>query len=1685
MSISSVPFNTTNVRALDSIGKLYKIDLPGSASSADGEALVYSATTIANNKLAPASAIYLTTTDAADSYFSFNRAENQSLNLVASGDGLNLYVYTPENKQEPGSTGHLDKYSFDSTGVLIGESSLTNSIEIAREEQSLSIPRDLDANSVVGGKLSATGSLDKIGSLYKVNVAGEDLFVVGTAPTTKSKVINVADNVLKSNESDGDNNPKAWQPEGIFNSYNAFKNTLDNSWDIFAFNATQKSVTQFSFDADKVLKSEFKDGRVLSVAEVANEEISRKRNLNGDAVLGMNILPTAIDPSGGLFKASIQGEDYYLVGNNLKSGNKATAPVFLRGALINESGETSWQEPSGSIIRSIYQNPDGQSVQVYATKSIGLDTQVLRFNFSFNEDSKNYLLETAPEGMVLNAFELAKDEKIAGRDLDKSGEFGISVKQGLDKVGGLSLVSSMGQDFLVSGNNLVSNSKKITDLTNALTIDGGAWIPEGFTANEVRRGDLVGKISIVLESDLRANVYVNDGSSISKYYFERDQSSSPWTTTEGSKNLVSIEELASLEKTTRRDLNGDGFYGAKIVEQKNVAGGLYAASLSSLGSALSNISDASKIFIRSDYKLALGGTVAKNAVDFSNALISNDGYWAPPEGYKITGAFRDGETYSVIIKNETTPSDIKKYTFEISAQTKLIENDDPSFTYDISAKDLSTLEFNLKRDLNADGIAGVKIKGNPTDKVGGLYKVQASDGEYYVNKVGSAAITNLDNAFLDENSNRWEPSTEENRLKKLTLITNSETNDYLIYQSEFKGTNTIYSKYTFDANRVLTGKTQLSLTDVANEESALERDINGDGVFGAKVISTIKANSGIYKVAIDDKFMLIAPGTDTPAGRTADLSTVLMADDTNPLEISSDGLLKGSEFNGFRVFSGFKSTNSDGLNTIKIFAIKSNLNPQTGQSFNDVKMLTFKETSLSDSTPPKNIFLSTQDLSAEEIMAEEKASGLDLNADKAVGVKIDQVIDKKVGLYSSTILGQTYYFVDSPNKKSGTDSLSAIDLRRAFYDENSSPWTPAIGNGNSSVTPTIAGVVELTDSEDKKIGYDIYTFTRTDNVFSVFKHSWTLDDADGLVYKTSTEVDTAELVKVEVDKKRDLSGDGVVGFRAASSFHTDPTYEGVTKVAVLGSSSESFYVVGKNLRPGTPTNPWKLSDALLNEEGTGAWTIPNETNLIKSIAAVRDANSTDRFVYVKTLDQSADISVSYITKYKFKKADGTFTGESQRLDDVSLAAEELNSKRDLNSDGKLGVVQFTDVKLNNEEYGTRNFYDQVGKSSGLISTTINNVNYLVVKKAPSSNTLLNLDLALFDSNGAWKPSDTFKLLGVYKNSTTDETEVYGNELDESASTVFKKYTFSITNLESLNPLEDYPQGIIPKVLMLNTDVSSTISSRSIAERENVIGKDLNNDNVFGFALDRSPNSRAVEKISSLANGTTMAKSSYDGEAIYVVGKSISSMGSTANRTANNNALRQTIDDVQGYWKPDTGYVVKSILESTASSSVKVYAQLETDPSKLREYSFNRVEGSGADGWTHTATDNLNAAQVVNLEITSLKDLNGDGTFGLNYKTASQTIDGLLKTSMGNGIHAKDFYFATTPPKGNALLGFDESKLLTKANGDPWNPVVGDTPEVFDTEILNYSNAPVGAAFALSDPLNNKVTFFSSEFKELE
>jgi len=366
----SVSFNTTSVATLDKLGKLYKTAIPLS-DDPTSEALVYSTSAIAENKLAPTTAVYLKNNDAISnddkSFFSIDRI-GKNINLVAAGTTLNLYVYNAPGTGE--LAGSIDKYQFDAlTGVQKDAvPALINPIDIAKEE--LIANRDLDGNAGIGGLLPSTNStLDKVGNLFKVKVAGQDMLIVGAAVSAKSKSIDIAANVLKT--SDG----MAWMPDVAYDSYSAVKSA--NGWEVFAVKNGSgvnqpATVTQYSFDTSRELVvSDFSDSKLLNAIELATFEKSYGRNLNNDNFMGVAITES-IDAKGGLYKANILNEDFYVVdttttGKGLKSGTTTATALDLSGTLMADDGAAAWKEPAGFTLSSMVKGAGGSSLKVFLT----------------------------------------------------------------------------------------------------------------------------------------------------------------------------------------------------------------------------------------------------------------------------------------------------------------------------------------------------------------------------------------------------------------------------------------------------------------------------------------------------------------------------------------------------------------------------------------------------------------------------------------------------------------------------------------------------------------------------------------------------------------------------------------------------------------------------------------------------------------------------------------------------------------------------------------------------------------------------------------------------------------------------------------------------------------------------------------------------------------------------------------------------------------------------------------------------------------------------------------------------------------------------------------------------------------------------------------------------------------------
>ena len=147
---------------------------------------------------------------------------------------------------------------------------------------------------------------------------------------------------------------------------------------------------------------------------------------------------------------------------------------------------------------------------------------------------------------------------------------------------------------------------------------------------------------------------------------------------------------------------------------------------------------------------------------------------------------------------------------------------------------------------------------------------------------------------------------------------------------------------------------------------------------------------------------------------------------------------------------------------------------------------------------------------------------------------------------------------------------------------------------------------------------------------------------------------------------------------------------------------------------------------------------------------------------------------------------------------------------------------------------------------------------------------------------------------------------------------------------------------------------------------------------------------------------------------------------------------------------------------------------------MTEYTFSR---SDVSGWILDSSSLLLTNEIVGLETSNQRDLNGDSIIGLTY-AGVQPISGVIKGSLGS----KDFYFAGLASRGitngTTPLGIDTAKLLKNndESGSAWQPQSASGTMVFDSTITDLDVPPETAEFVLRSATS--LVFFDDQYKFL-
>jgi len=1249
------------------------------------------------------------------------------------------------------------------------------------------------------------------------------------------------------------------------------------------------------------------------------------------------------------------------VGANLKDGT-AMAPTDLSGAVVDTNGD-AWHPPAGFTVAAAVKGTgdaaDQLTIYTYEGGSNrGTHNHVVQYSFTFDSASGYYRAnEDSVDGVEMSAVDLAASEVLAKRDFNNDGVYGVSINGAADSVGGLYRASALGNDFLVVGRSVTSSASKPFNLSTALlNSDGSAWMPDDMA--DTGAGSL--KIVTQLAADKSVagfDVYAKeDSGTYAKYSFGAD-----YKLNESGRVELSLDDLANAEKVTGRDLNGDGAFGAVVSRTIDLKGGLHEASFDTLET----------VYLKESKVLPAGSKMAARAVGLDNALRTEDGndYWNldDPESFRVISAYSDNDGYHVIAQSQLDSSVFQRNNFDESNQ--LVSSED------IGLGDVVQAESATKRDLNGDGITGVKIA-STADKVGGLQIGNAAGRSFLLVGANAKAVTDLSTALVTADGAAWgvgqdgafdaslfDPSTD-----KLVLSQRDSGGLDLFVSRTVDGSTTV-KQYTFDENRALveddnTGATVSGIA-LADAEKDISRDLNGDRSIGAKLSLALDKTGGLYKAQLDGHDFYVVSSNGQPSkGMSLSDKVLLSGDGQSAWQPDEGGTVTGIVSTDNGNYQVYVST-SDGI---------------TQHTFD-----------------ANRVYQDSESLTASDVAHAEKLAGRDLSGDKTVGVKIASPTDRTGKLYRAEILGQSFFVVGA-NLKTGKDADSAIDLSKALLDADGNAWASDTESGYS-----VVGGLELSNG-----GYAVYTSKKDEsgNVVSVRRSTWD----PSFTFEDTAEADPVELVSLETDKHRDFSGDGVVGFKVLSTKSIED-YKGVTEATISGDTK--FWLVGDAVKQGSKSNPLSLRNALLNEDGTGPWYL-DSSYFVKAV----DDSGEHRQVYVTN-------NSSEVLRFSFDKSTGRVLNgnEPTAVTAVDLAQKEVSLKRDLNDDGYKGATSV--VALG---------------GTGLLTVGILDQNFLVVGKAPAPGKSIDLSSALLDGNGnAWQAPDSVTLKGVYKNAS-DDVEVYGVDGEGAIN----RYTFS-KNQDGTLSLKDGGE--------------ETLSGTTLALREGTALKDLNGDGRIGFKSDD-------QAIATQSNGWALGRAgvgSADTDQIYIVGRNLGQMGVKANNLANNAALVESLTDgIPTYWKPDEGYDIKSIVQVSDGSTglpklVSIYAK-QSDPGSdasddYVKYDFLKGEG---EYWTLQAVSEeskgkkLSSRTLVSEEVTSKRDLNGDGAYGLTVGDGP-VVSGAFASLFSASIDSQNFLLVGSNLSTGSLqrpLGLSGLLLDAGEDQNAWQPPEGTSVAAF-------------------------------------
>lgn len=1294
------------------------------------------------------------------------------------------------------------------------------------------------------------------------------------------------------------------------------------------------------------------------------------------------VTPTAVDTKKVLFKttlpnsnSTVDGDAFVYSTQSLRDGRAAPSnAVVLQNAdgsyfkidlSTNPSSKVNMIASSGNLNLYVY-NADTKTADQFTFNSTGVMTNA-----------------TNLDARALSAAEISTK-----RDLDGNGAIGAKLDKTrvtggvLDAVGGVFKVKVKGEDLFVVGAGLDRASTINANTSTLLNANGDApWAPDetyvGYSA-----------ISTVTGGNTTWDIYGRTaGGSVTKFSFDANKKLTGTT-------VMSFADMAALEATKKRDLNGDGNYGVSDITAVDAKAGLYK------GKAFGQ-----DIFLAKSAPTNTAKTAAL-AVSTAGTFLNADGSaWAKPADYTVASMVNTGTalapaysvyTYkSAVGGSPANKNDLLRFDFAADGATGNFKLTDASVQgVAVTAVDMAKAEKDFKRDLNTDGTFGATI--TSTDIVGATTAVTPSapiktlfsaamigSTTYVVGNKLSTGVTgdlakDLSSQLLGRDGKAW---TVKDQYKVASLVeTGNNTYDVYAYKSPTVGSadkNDII-KYSFAADGVnfkVTEPTSAGVTVTATALAAAEKssktDLNSDTFYGVRIDAALDTTGGLYKAtALGQQYLLVGNSLTSSANAPLDLSDALLGKDGKAWKPENVDSITGSsnlslvaEVSGYSVY-------------VKEDPVGGNPATYAKYSFDANKTLT---------TGP--VAQNALDMAT----AEKATPGRDLNRDGNFGVQFDTTFSAQGDIYKASMLGRTAYIVTTPAPITGAVGSAAQDFSSSLQTADGKAW--AVKDGYR-----VTGAVK-TSGAGSPVTYDVYAIKSPgspapDDTTDVIKYSFTAASGNFTVdadTAAGVKVTSAQLAAVEKSKAVNLNADGVFGITI------DKTLDNTGGLYVASALGNKFVIVGASNLTSTSSNPQDLSQALLNADGTawmpdtpttkGALNPLTATNTLSVVSTVSGGNTTYE-VYVK--DGTTAVGTPTYAKYAFG-SNFTMTGNRVDLSTEQVAALEKTLSRDLTGDSKYGIDITAAVDsiggLYKGSLGARaNVYFAAGANltpgSAVASQAID-----------FSNALLNVDGSYFTDATATAAGVT-----VLKSFTSTANGAARFNVIASITgddTKLRQYTFS---------------NVVGADKKLIPAESKDLSLIEFAALESSKTRDLNGDGVIGARVNQT----AVDRVgglyeASMVVGGTTKKFLAVAATAAAVNTNLSTVLLNKDGTAwSNNAATSTVIKALG---ANNGYDVYTKVAST-------YTQYHFDAS----YTLDE-----------TKTKTLNTVELAAAEVSTERDINADNVLGARITNRiDTTAANFLSTAT---INSTEYVLATTAAPGNSA---DLSSAMIAANGTtPW------------------------------------------------